>query len=1305
MTCQYIVQLTNPQVITHAMVEHERQSYSECLEVKFALRIAAHTSVYWGASALGQLSIALAFGGCAVLCEVSDTDDFKQTIKDESVNTIGLVPDQLKLLADDPCLELPDMEVVFIWGEKLPVNVAQRWSNHPKARLRELLVSTEYWLSFYSAPLEGLGRHKIVNGVDTLIVDQSGQPVEDGTGELLLHGPMVTTGFIPQESGGSSSFTKIHGKVYFRTRDLVQRWPDGTLEFRGRADMTMKQRGQWVDLLSVESKLQQLQAIEDVAVLPDPAGSSMLHAFIVLKKSSGGEIASDAIADVFREVRRSLPQGRIHTLCSMPRHQVTHKVDVRKLTALAKGHEESWPLNPTSKPDELIANRAFDKVKEHFSWTLVALLTALLWDFRSLASFKRPSIQSILGILLLPYMHLGFLHMVDEQNALGKFVTTLSDMSPLGIWGLMLSSYLNYGVVSWWCDRIGQSHLRTGLRFASMATNLFAGAWTTYGVAQGIRRGRFLTFPIVFWFGIGHRLQYDLQRWCTFNYWKRHFSWVFSQLVPERNNVQTAETTETAAAQPTQEVPENSSEIEPRCSWCCRRMVATWPPPLIAEKYSILQTPVSVYGCNDRMGNPICWSCWVPASKAAGEECSLLAKQLLKDDSVEEENQKDEEVVEADEDTQEAWSAEEKSQYDRWWWKNTTVDYVKLTQSAQELPVGPTPALAELKDPTKRKIYQIVQDVLRTEVTDNMSFHGLDSLMLGLLLGRLRAEFGVSLSISQVRNSSPEQLPQLLEQGQKMQAPKEKQTTSNCEYAVWFSPGQYFPMGGWVLRKDGEICPDKMEQAAHQVVMRHDALRAVPADPLRMLSFVLDTAVMFTLACRLLDRYPFTRWIRRCISWALKTSWARIVVKAPESIYGPGDFPSPLVHICVTDQQTAEYYTKERRGMLARTGNPIDIALIQLHVRLEGLWVYGVNGGMGDFVILEAPDSQLILVDRNRKEAARLCGPTDSGWIPPPYGFPALLSGRLHAEEPGDGTGGVVWLRLKGKNHLAILWRARASAKPRRYEAFHMPGDDLRHRVFNYLAVHAMHIIADGQSYEAIVGDLLALYSADSNSRAPPILANSLAVLQKRLFDALDATDPRTSPQLCSLRGSQWRCSSRGYSHTLGIEKSVLSSLRLAAFKHSVPFDAALLALTAIAVANATAVEELEFTLYVPLRDGVGEAGLCGLFADWRVLSIEVDRATATVLGVVQQVGHKIRTRQWSVYNALKKPEATMVNFQLLDSAEPSSRAGFVQIGEELWRIGECMKEDTRNNESLQPTPQPLSFAGSSDAPQKVRGF
>mmetsp|Transcript_114710 Transcript_114710/g.348986 ORF Transcript_114710/g.348986 Transcript_114710/m.348986 type:complete len:132 (+) Transcript_114710:775-1170(+) len=61
------------------------------------------------------------------------------------------------------------------------------------------------------------------------------------------------------------------------------------------------------------------------------------------------------------------------------------------------------------------------------------------------------------------------------------------------------------------------------------------------------------------------------------------------------------------------------------------------------------------------------------------------------------------------------------------------------------------------------------------------------------------------------------------------------------------------------------------------------------------------------------------------------------------------------------------------------------------------------------------------------------------------------------------------------------------------------------------------------------------------------------------------------------------------------------------------------------------------------------------------------------------------------MFNALRKPEATMVNFQPLDPAPRGSRAGFTQIGEELWRIGECLGRSEQRGEALDWVPQKLS--------------
>lgn len=114
----------------------------------------------------------------------------------------------------------------------------------------------------------------------------------------------------------------------------------------------------------------------------------------------------------------------------------------------------------------------------------------------------------------------------------------------------------------------------------------------------------------------------------------------------------------------------------------------------------------------------------------------------------------------------------------------------------------------------------------------------------------------------------------------------------------------------------------------------------------------------------------------------------------------------------------------------------------------------------------------------------------------------------------------------------------------------------------------------------------------------------------------------------------------------------------------------------------------LDLTLYAPMRDGPGEAGFVGLYADWRDLTLSADVATATVVGVALDVAWKLRMRRWAPFNALRKSEAIIINFQPLDAAPRGSRGagpdkgarGFTQLGEELWRIDEdltpAMRED-----------------------------
>mmetsp|Transcript_114710 Transcript_114710/g.348985 ORF Transcript_114710/g.348985 Transcript_114710/m.348985 type:complete len:139 (+) Transcript_114710:152-568(+) len=94
---------------------------------------------------------------------------------------------------------------------------------------------------------------------------------------------------------------------------------------------------------------------------------------------------------------------------------------------------------------------------------------------------------------------------------------------------------------------------------------------------------------------------------------------------------------------------------------------------------------------------------------------------------------------------------------------------------------------------------------------------------------------------------------------------------AESSYALWFAPGQQMATGAWVMRSDSAVDAGKLEEAMRRLVERHPALRARPRETLRLLSFFLDTGILFGLVARLLDRGP---WPCRSTARATATSWA-----------------------------------------------------------------------------------------------------------------------------------------------------------------------------------------------------------------------------------------------------------------------------------------------------------------------------------------------------------------------------------------------------------------------------------------------
>ena len=110
------------------MAIHELNAYPQIAHLDRQDRVLQQHSLYWGASAYGEIDIALAFGCALVFCEAWDTESVAVAIQRHNVSCAGLVPSVLAALepSDVPCLKL-----IFTWGEALQGHVAMEWARFP----------------------------------------------------------------------------------------------------------------------------------------------------------------------------------------------------------------------------------------------------------------------------------------------------------------------------------------------------------------------------------------------------------------------------------------------------------------------------------------------------------------------------------------------------------------------------------------------------------------------------------------------------------------------------------------------------------------------------------------------------------------------------------------------------------------------------------------------------------------------------------------------------------------------------------------------------------------------------------------------------------------------------------------------------------------------------------------------------------------------------------------------------------------------------------------------------------------------
>jgi amino acid adenylation domain-containing protein len=158
------------------------------------------------------------------------------------------------------------------------------WSNHyPIASMRPAWTSVPY-----GHPIQNCRYYVLDHQLRPLPVNVAGN--------LFIAGTCLAQGYLDREELTAERFIPdpfVSGQRMYRTGDLARYWPDGTLEFLGRADAQVKIRGFRVELGEIEAALTQLPDVLDAAcgVHVDASEQKSLVAYVVPR---AGRAPSDA---------------------------------------------------------------------------------------------------------------------------------------------------------------------------------------------------------------------------------------------------------------------------------------------------------------------------------------------------------------------------------------------------------------------------------------------------------------------------------------------------------------------------------------------------------------------------------------------------------------------------------------------------------------------------------------------------------------------------------------------------------------------------------------------------------------------------------------------------------------------------------------------------------------------------------------------------------------------------------------------------------------------------------------------------
>jgi len=334
-------------------------------------RVAQGSSASYDSS-VEEVWLALAAGATVVVMDDEAArlgPDLVPWLRRERITVFCPPPTLLRTAgAVNPQAELPDLRFIYLGGEALTPDVADRWSDG--WRLENGYGPTETTVTAIRTTIRkgdeiSIGRP--IRGVRMWVLNEALEEVPDGEmGELCLGGLCVARGYRNRPELTKERFP-VHPKLgrIYRSGDLGHRSKDGLFFCHGRIDQQVKLRGYRVELEAIEARLAECAGVLEAACRVQGEGvRQTLVAFVVPAAPENPpslEFLRSSLTDVLPPY---MVPARFGLLPQLPR-TVGGKVNRKELPILEDDHRDGKrPVTPPRNDLEARVAAAFREVFE-----------------------------------------------------------------------------------------------------------------------------------------------------------------------------------------------------------------------------------------------------------------------------------------------------------------------------------------------------------------------------------------------------------------------------------------------------------------------------------------------------------------------------------------------------------------------------------------------------------------------------------------------------------------------------------------------------------------------------------------------------------------------------------------------------------------------------------------------------------------------------------------------------------------------------------------------------------------------------